>query len=381
MPLTDRDYDLLSLYIDDALTPPERRAVDARLKTESELRSELEALKQTISLVKSMPELIAPRDLRLSPKVAADVLAEVAAQTQALRMRPTMLRLVSNFAAAAASLVLVLAGALTLLRPALTAPQSVSVAMQPTAIEMALEASAPGESLAQTATGKLPGDGTLGRVAPLDTSLGYATPDPDQDGTGGGAPDDFSATQPESDSAAGAMLYMAAPTGEPEVMGMLEPSATRTAIGFVPTQGSGGDSGSSAPAPLTQMNDSPATPAAVDETASRAFAAAPTGTPAPMATQAQSPENNTAESQEQTPPSQPPGTDAGEELRQETQVADAVTLDNENTQNALGDDLAAAGSVLEEPVSAPSSTFAGIAMVIAGIAVGLGARLLRRRKP
>ena len=79
MPLTERDYDLLSLYIDDALTPPERRAIESRLASDAEFRAELDALRQTIALVKSLPEMVAPRDLRLTPKMAAEVLAELKA--------------------------------------------------------------------------------------------------------------------------------------------------------------------------------------------------------------------------------------------------------------------------------------------------------------
>src|SRR5262245_35254225 len=107
MPLTDRDYDLISLYIDDALTPPERRAVESRLGSDAELRGEHDAIKQTVLLIKSMPEMIAPRDLRLTPKMASDVLAELTARRPIQRARTPIFRSFTNLAAAAASLVLV----------------------------------------------------------------------------------------------------------------------------------------------------------------------------------------------------------------------------------------------------------------------------------
>jgi hypothetical protein len=127
MPLTDRDYDLLSDYIDDALTPGERRAVESRLAADAEYRDELAALRQTVALVKSLPGMIAPRDLRLTQKTAATIVAELTSKPYVARARTPAVRLLTTFAAAAASLALVLAGTVSLLRPE-TIPPTVAVA-------------------------------------------------------------------------------------------------------------------------------------------------------------------------------------------------------------------------------------------------------------
>lgn len=126
MPLTDRDYDLLSLYLDDALTPTERSAVESRLAADAELRAELEALRRTIALVRTMPEMVAPRDLRLTAQQAADIVKTLRAAAPAVRTRRPIIRTLTTLAAAAASLVLVLAGTFTLLQTPARTPQTVA---------------------------------------------------------------------------------------------------------------------------------------------------------------------------------------------------------------------------------------------------------------
>lgn len=117
MPLNDRDYDLLSLYINDALTPDEQRDVESRLASDAEMREELAALRQTVSLINGMPEMVALRDLRLSPAMVADTLAGYAEPRPVVRTRVSAMRILTNFAAAAASFVLVMAGVFTLTQP------------------------------------------------------------------------------------------------------------------------------------------------------------------------------------------------------------------------------------------------------------------------
>lgn len=68
--LTDLDYDLLSAYIDDALSESERTALELRLQTEPELRSELEELRATVTLLNNLPTLKAPRDFTLDARYA-----------------------------------------------------------------------------------------------------------------------------------------------------------------------------------------------------------------------------------------------------------------------------------------------------------------------
>lgn len=382
MPLTDRDYDLLSLYIDDELTPPERRAVELRLKDEPEFRAELAALRQTVALIKAMPEMITPRDLRLSPKIAAEVLAEIAARPVPRVHRPA-LRLMTNLAAAAASLVLVLAGALSLLSPTLTSPLTMSIAMQ--LGQVTSEASVvPTEPLGEQPTEKLTDEMLSGIAAPDATPLPYATAGFEAN-TMMDTPEDAVGTLQESDPGAAAMMQMAAPTGAAGTLFMAEPSPTRTAIGFIPTEGAGGggDDGAgaaeSAPAPMVQMDVPPASPANAGETTARAISPAPTSTAAllgsPTPELDSSLANTPAESQTDLP-----GAFAREELEQPTVIAGYTAPDNEDSVDVLGDDQAQSRGRAELASSALSSPAAGIAMLIAGFAIGLGLLILRRRQ-
>jgi hypothetical protein len=360
MPLTERDYDLLSLYIDDALTPPERRAVESRLASDAEYRAELDALRQTIALVKSLPEMVAPRDLRLTPKMAADVLAELKAAQPAPRPRRTVIQTLTTFAAAAASLVLVLAGALTLMRPGtIDQPATVAVADVMLTEEISTE----------TPTLKLDEDTSTGMLLPQATPMPYAT------GGFGGDVD------PAADTA---MMQEAAPTGEMDLFSAVP--APVTAAGEEPPtevqeeQEAPGDAAgsaafmsiASATAPATSTlsfpgavgrTDVTATPDA--ETANRTMAMPPStfvaATPSPAATEAALAEmavlpTMTLES-------------AAEVI--ETVVADA------------GDDRAAQDEAqnLEEaaPITEPSSPILGFALVIAGIALGVVALILMVR--
>lgn len=68
--LTDFDYELLSAYIDGALTTSERAALEKRLQTEPELSRELDELRATVTLLNNLPVLKAPRDLTLDVRYA-----------------------------------------------------------------------------------------------------------------------------------------------------------------------------------------------------------------------------------------------------------------------------------------------------------------------
>lgn len=67
--MTAEDYELLSAYIDEMLTDGERSALEARLQTEKNLRDELNALQDTVALVKGLPRLKAPRNFTLTPEM------------------------------------------------------------------------------------------------------------------------------------------------------------------------------------------------------------------------------------------------------------------------------------------------------------------------
>lgn len=126
--LTDRDLELLSAYLDDALSSEERAALDARLTVEPELRRELAELRQTVALVHDFSRTSAPRNFTL---------------TAAMVRPPRILFFPATAAVSAmsavAALVLVVAGALLLARPASppmplsSAPLTQQVAFAPTA--------------------------------------------------------------------------------------------------------------------------------------------------------------------------------------------------------------------------------------------------------
>lgn len=63
----ERTDELLSAYIDGALSPRERARLEARLATDPELRARLESLQRTVALVRAMPSVRAPRSFRLTP--------------------------------------------------------------------------------------------------------------------------------------------------------------------------------------------------------------------------------------------------------------------------------------------------------------------------
>lgn len=64
--LTEREIELLSLYLDDALSESERAALEGRLQTDAELRGELESLREAVSLLRTLPPRRAPRNFTLS---------------------------------------------------------------------------------------------------------------------------------------------------------------------------------------------------------------------------------------------------------------------------------------------------------------------------
>lgn len=68
--LTDLDYELLSAYIDGALSDTERAAFEMRLQAEVELRNELDALQATVTLLNNLPLRKAPRDFTLDARYA-----------------------------------------------------------------------------------------------------------------------------------------------------------------------------------------------------------------------------------------------------------------------------------------------------------------------
>lgn len=349
MPLTERDYDLLSLYIDDALTPPERRAVESRLASDIELRAELDALRQTIALLKSLPEMVAPRDLRLTPKIAADSLAELKSAQPAARPRRTVVQMLTTFAAAAASLVLVLAGALTLMQPQMPTGTSATVAVADVMLTEKISTETPIlETDADTSTGMI---------------LRQATLVPDAtDGFGGAVDPMMDMAEMEMDSTGVTDIFSAVPA--PVVAPQDEPPGTVQEEAEAP-----GDSafmpGTPRP-PMTPTLSAVGSVGHLELTAtedaglsSRTFAVAPPGaldvTPALT-------EGALAEM------SMPPATlDSAAEII-ETAVAD--TEEDRAVQNEAVEQAEAA------PITEPSSPILGFGLIIVGIALGVVALIM-----
>jgi hypothetical protein len=102
-PLTDHDYELISAYLDGALSDSERSALETRLQNEPVLRRELEALRQTVALVQQLPPLKAPRNFTLDTRMIRPARLLIFPTTAAF----------SALSAAAAVLLLLLAGFLS----------------------------------------------------------------------------------------------------------------------------------------------------------------------------------------------------------------------------------------------------------------------------
>jgi anti-sigma factor RsiW len=99
--LADKDYELLSAYLDRELTEAEQTALEARLQAEPQLQATLEELRVVKQAVAALPIVPAPRDFRLAPTMAAPaILPRAAAQPRVARW----------WVGAAAALALVLVG-------------------------------------------------------------------------------------------------------------------------------------------------------------------------------------------------------------------------------------------------------------------------------
>ena len=59
--------ELLSAYLDDQVTPPERTRIEAAVAADGELAWRLESLRQTVALLQALPEIALPRSFALPP--------------------------------------------------------------------------------------------------------------------------------------------------------------------------------------------------------------------------------------------------------------------------------------------------------------------------
>ncbi len=65
-----RDVEVLSAYLDGQLSPSDASRLEARLSTDAQLKAALEDLRGTRALLRKLPQRHAPRNFRLTPKMA-----------------------------------------------------------------------------------------------------------------------------------------------------------------------------------------------------------------------------------------------------------------------------------------------------------------------
>lgn len=119
----DRDFELLSAFLDDELTPAERAKLERRLQAEPGLRSTLKDLQRVQTQLNTLPRVKLPRSFTLKPGMVG----------QQRRQSAGLLPLINYASVLAATLFAVLIGAdLAMgrgLQP-LAAPEAAPVAMQ-----------------------------------------------------------------------------------------------------------------------------------------------------------------------------------------------------------------------------------------------------------
>jgi hypothetical protein len=141
--LPRRELERLSAYLDGALSPKETARLEARLRAEPELRAALEEMRETVWLLRSIPEVKPSRSFTLSP--------EMVGKRERSRAYP---RLQLATALVAAAFVFVIgfdllgsAGARRAMAPAaeISVADEVAPAEAPVVEKEALEGVAPGE--------------------------------------------------------------------------------------------------------------------------------------------------------------------------------------------------------------------------------------------
>ncbi|MBN2549112.1 MAG: hypothetical protein JXB15_08145 [Anaerolineales bacterium] len=69
--INPRDWEQLSAYLDDQITPQERSRLESRIRAEEPLRSALGELRRTRAILRRQPRLRAPRNFTLTPQMAS----------------------------------------------------------------------------------------------------------------------------------------------------------------------------------------------------------------------------------------------------------------------------------------------------------------------
>jgi hypothetical protein len=122
--LSSNDWLLISAYLDNQLSDSEKRQMEERLQTDLDCRQELDSLRRTSLLLRSMPVRRVPRNFTLS------------AQSLSKKLIPSFIGIL-RFSSAAAALLLVAAFALDLTQqPTLMVASKTAGDLQPAAVAM-----------------------------------------------------------------------------------------------------------------------------------------------------------------------------------------------------------------------------------------------------
>lgn len=150
--ISQTDLELLNAYLDGALDESQRAELESRLASEPELRSELNSLRSTARLVRSLPTLRAPRDFTLT-------------QADARRARTIAFPYAAiSFISAAASIVLIILG-VALLNPSSQLSQSPNTAAELRTLE--LDDTSDGSPSADAAIVSMPTASSLPSASPM----------------------------------------------------------------------------------------------------------------------------------------------------------------------------------------------------------------------
>lgn len=90
-PISSREWEALSAYLDNQLNARERARLEKRLREDASLRSALDGLRRTRQFLRKQPQMRAPRSFALSPEMAGfrDEVHHGAPQAARRPVRPT----------------------------------------------------------------------------------------------------------------------------------------------------------------------------------------------------------------------------------------------------------------------------------------------------
>ena len=149
--LTRNDYEHLSAYIDGMLTEDERANLEKRLEDESALAEEFAILRQTVALVRQLPQLKAPRNFTLTPAmVTKRSKLSLVPRPPHGKHRPIIIPFpLMRAASAAISLMIIAFGVIVLFSASESGQDSAAIALSVSQAEVSLHSNtAPADAIA-----------------------------------------------------------------------------------------------------------------------------------------------------------------------------------------------------------------------------------------